>query len=205
MKTPETSEIVRGPDDGEKPERADKARNRARILEAASAAFAESGLETQMDDIAARAGLGVGTLYRHFATKEALMVAMVRRKFEQILAVVRDCLDREGEPFEIFADSLREGAEVTSRDAAAQAALMRADQNLWAHAADIIEELQALTQILINRAQEAGTMRPDATAADIPLVMCGVSSTMAGDWDWRRHLEIVISGLQAPAARTSAR
>src|ERR1700739_4014435 len=50
-------------------ERADKARNRARILEAAAQAFAESGSDTQMDEIAARAGLGVGTLYRHFATK----------------------------------------------------------------------------------------------------------------------------------------
>src|ERR1700683_2007933 len=86
-------------------ERADKARNRALILAAASEAFAERGVETQMDDVAARAGLGVGTLYRHFATKEALMVALMERKFEQILAVTRRGIGREdGEPFEVFAD-----------------------------------------------------------------------------------------------------
>src|ERR1700734_2486949 len=101
-----------------RPERADKARNRARILSAASEAFAEQGVETQMDDVAARAGLGVGTLYRHFATKEALMAALIERKFEQVLEVARRVIEREdGEPFEIFADVLREGAEVAAADA----------------------------------------------------------------------------------------
>src|ERR1700734_2572639 len=102
----------------ERTERADKARNRARILAAASEAFAEQGVETQMDDVAARAGLGVGTLYRHFATKEALMAALLERKFEQVLEVARRVIEREdGEPFEIFADVLREGAEVAAADA----------------------------------------------------------------------------------------
>src|ERR1700721_2923215 len=73
------------PPAGVRAERADKARNRARILAAASEAFAERGVETQMDDVAARAGLGVGTLYRHFPTKEALTVALLERRFERIL------------------------------------------------------------------------------------------------------------------------
>lgn len=181
-----------------RPERADKARNRARILEAASAAFAESGTETQMDSIAARAGVGVGTLYRHFETKEVLLVAMVRQKFTLILEVARDGLEHEGEPFEIFKDVLRGGASVTSGDAAAQDALMRAGDDVWSHAADIIEELQATMQILIDRAQAGGTMRADVSAADVPMLMCGVSATMAaGNWDWRRHLEIVLDGLAA--------
>jgi AcrR family transcriptional regulator len=187
-------------------ERADKARNRARILTAASEAFAATGLDTQMDAIAARAGVGVGTLYRHFATKEALMVAMVQRKFEQILEVTRRGVARDGEPFEVLADVLREGAEVTSADAAAQAALMAAGDavvtgNIWAGVADVLAELQAETQVLINRALRAGAIRPDASAADISLVMCGVSATMGSpEWDWRRHLEIVIDGLRARSA-----
>jgi AcrR family transcriptional regulator len=182
-----------------RPERADKARNRARILAAASAAFAKSGVDTQMDDIAARAGVGVGTVYRHFATKEALMVAMVRRKFALILGVARDGLRRDGEPFEVFKDVLREGCALTADDAAAQDALMQAGEEIWQQAADILEELQASMQILIGRAQAAGTMRPDASADDVPMLMCGVSATMAhGDWDWTRHLEIVLSGLATP-------
>jgi AcrR family transcriptional regulator len=186
-----------------KPERADKARNRARILEAASAAFAESGMETQMDDVATRAGVGVGTVYRHYATKDALMVAMVRRKFTQILEVSLAALEQEGEPFEIFQGFLRDSAAVTAQDAAAQAALMRAGDEVWQHAADIHEELGRTTQILVDRAQAAGTMRPDVSAADVPMLMCGVSASMAaGAWDWRRHLEIVLDGLRVkPSAR----
>jgi AcrR family transcriptional regulator len=181
-----------------KAERADKARNRARILEAAACAFSESGTDTQMDDIAARAGLGVGTLYRHFATKEALMGAMIRRKFSQILAVTQAALEREGEPFELLKGALRDGAEVASADAAAQQTLVRAGVDAWEHAPDLLEELLAATQRLIDRAQAAGTLRPDVTAADVPMLMCGVSATMAFDeWDWRRHLEIVLDGLAA--------
>ena len=183
-------------------ERADKARNRARILAAASEAFAERGVETQMDDVAARAGLGVGTLYRHFATKEALTAALMARKFEQILEVVRRGIDREdGEPFEVFADVLREGAEVTAADAAAQDALMRVGGS-WSDVVPIQLELQAAMQVLMDRAQQAGTMRSDVSAADIAMIMCGVSATMSVDeWDWHRYLELVLDALHAGAQR----
>ena len=181
-------------------ERADKARNRARILAAASEAFAERGVETQMDDVAARAGLGVGTLYRHFATKEALTAALMGRKFEQILEVVRRGIDREGgEPFEVFADVLREGAEVTAADAAAQDALMRVGGS-WSDVVPIQLELEAAMQVLVDRAQQAGTMRNDVGAADISMIMCGMSATMSiHEWDWHRYLDLVLDGLRAGA------
>jgi AcrR family transcriptional regulator len=183
-----------------RPERADKARNRVRILEAASAAFAITGMETQMDDIAARAGVGVGTLYRHFATKEVLMVAIVRRTFTQIAEAARAGLQRPGEPFEVVKDVLRAGAAVSAADAVTQEALMRANDEVWNGAADIIDELQEAMQVLIDRAQTAGTMRADVSAADVPMLMCGVSATMTvSSWDWRRHLEIVLAGLSAGA------
>lgn len=186
-------------------ERTDKARNRARILAVASEAFAERGAETQMDDVAARAGLGVGTLYRHFATKEALMVALMERKFEQILEVTRRGIEREDdEPFEVFADVLREGAEVAAADAAAQAALMRVGNVIWPYVMPIQLELRAAMQVLMDRAQHAGTMRGDFTAADISMIMCGMSATMSvSEWDWHRYLELVLDGLRA-GARTPA-
>jgi AcrR family transcriptional regulator len=186
-------------------ERADKARNHTRILAAASEAFAEGGIDTPMDAIAARAGVGVGTVYRHFATKEALMVAMVQRKFELILEVTRRGVETgTGEPFEVFANVLREGTDVASADAAAQDALMRAGDVIWEGVAPVLVELRATTQVLIDRAQAGGTMRLDVSAADVPMIMCGVSATMASDaWDWRRHLEIMLDGLRArPEDRT---
>jgi AcrR family transcriptional regulator len=189
-----------GPPAAGRAERADKARNRARILAAASEAFAERGVETQMDDVAARAGLGVGTLYRHFATKEALMAALMERKFEQILEVTRRGIEREdAEPFEVFADVLREGAEVAAADAAAQDTLMRVGDVIWADVPTQLE-LQAAMQVLVDRAQQAGTMRSDFTAADISMIMCGMSATMSvGEWDWHRYLELVLDGLRARA------
>ncbi|HWF54307.1 MAG TPA: helix-turn-helix domain-containing protein [Solirubrobacteraceae bacterium] len=186
----------------QKPERADKTRNRARILEAASAAFAEFGVEAQMDDVAARAGLGVGTLYRHFATKEALVGAMIRERFALILDLARAGLEREGEPFAVVKDVLRGGAGVCADDVAAQDALMAAGDEAWRRAGDILEELQATMQVLIDRAQAAGTMRLDFDSADVSMIMCGVSATMSVDgWDWQRHLEILLDGLAAPGAR----
>lgn len=190
-----------GPPVRERAERADKARNRTRILAAASEAFAERGVETQMDDVAARAGLGVGTIYRHFATKEALMVALMQRKFEQILDVTRRGIERgDGEPFEVFADVLREGAEVAAADAAAQDALMRVDKSSWPDVMPAQIELLAATQVLMDRAQAAGTMRSDVNASDIAMIMCGLSATMSvGEWDWHRYLELALDGLRAGA------
>jgi AcrR family transcriptional regulator len=180
-----------------KPVRADKARNRERILVAARDAFGTRGIETQMDDVAAGAGVGVGTVYRHFPTKEALMGELVRQKFELILEHAREGLEADGEPFEVFAAVLRRNCETTAGDAAAQHALMGAGDEVWAYAQPTVDELHVVTQVLIDRAQAAGTMRPDFSSADMPMVMCGVSASMAhGGWDWRRHLEILLDGLR---------
>jgi AcrR family transcriptional regulator len=202
-RAPSTS-VTTEPITGGRPERADKARNRTRIMAAASEAFAERGIETQMDEVASRAGLGVGTLYRHFATKEALMVALVERRFAQILAVTRRGIDREADdPFEVFADVLREGVEIAAADAAAQDALMGAGDAIWSGVEPTLVELRAATQVLIDRAQQAGAMRGDVSADDIPMIMCGVSSTISGGrWDWRRYLELTLDGLRAEAAAT---
>jgi len=173
-------------------------------MAAASDAFAEHGRETQMDDVAARAGLGVGTLYRHFATKEALMVALVERRFEKILEAARHGLTREdAEPFEVFADVIRAGLEVAATDVTTQNALMRVGDAIWLEVRPTLLELRAATQVLIDRAQQAGTMRGDISADDIPMLLCGVSSTMSsGQWDWRRYLELMLDGLRAAATKT---
>lgn len=186
--------------ESERPLRADARRNRERILEGARLVFAESGNDAQMDDVARRAGVGVGTVYRHFPTKEALMVELVRQKFRLFAVTAREALECEGEPFDVLAELLRVNAEVAARDAAIQHALAGAGEHIWAQAQREQEELNALSGALIARAQRAGTMRPDVGPADISMLMCGVCATMAHKgpgFDWRRHLEHGIEMLRA--------
>jgi AcrR family transcriptional regulator len=183
-----------------RPLRADAQRNHERILEAAREVFADCGADAQMDDVARRACVGVGTVYRHFPTKEALLAELVRQKFRVFAANARTALEHDGEPFGVFADMLRRNADVCARDAAMQHALSGVGEHIWTHAQAEYEELNALSGELIARAQRAGTMRPDVRPTDIGMLMCGVSSTMAHSapgFDWRRHLELVIDMLRA--------
>lgn len=183
----------------QRPLRADARRNRESILAAAKVAFAESGVNTQIEDVARRAGLGVGTLYRHFPTKEALMGELLAEKFRILLDTARDALEIE-DPWEAFAGTLRRNAELTAVDAAAQDAIMRAEVDS-SDAEQLRTELLATFDVTVRRAQAAGVVRPDFTVEDVPMVMCGVCSTMTragerGDWDWRRHLELLLDGIR---------
>ena len=180
--------------------RADARRNRQRILESARAVFAQCGADAQIDDVARRASVGVGTVYRHFPTKDALMVELVRQKFRLFGQNAREALDREGEPFAVFADLLRRNAEAAADDATMQQVLSGVGERIWAQAQAEQEQLNALTEQLIARAQRDGSMRPDIRAADIAMLMCGVGSTMIRSgpgFDWRRHLELVVNMLRA--------
>lgn len=183
-----------------RPQRADARRNRERILEAARAEFALRGDEAQMDDVARRAGVGVGTVYRHFPTKEALMVELVRQKFVGFRREVERALGEGGDPFEALAGVLRRNAEVAAGDGAARFALTGLDASAFAAVEPELAALRRATEELMEPARRAGALRPDATADDIPMLMCGVSATMGHPrpgFDWRRHLELVIDGLRA--------
>jgi AcrR family transcriptional regulator len=179
--------------------RADARRNRERILEGARAVFAECGAEAQMDDVAARAGVGVGTVYRHFPTKEALMVELLRQKFRLFSERAREALEADEEPFEALVGLLRRNAETAAHDAATQLAIAGAGEHSWDQTEAERAELLARTEELIVRARRAGTIRADIEATDIAMLMCGVCSAMSvtvAGFDWQRHLELVVDMLR---------
>jgi AcrR family transcriptional regulator len=185
--------------DIDRPLRADARRNRERILESARSVFAQYGADAQIDDVARQAGVGVGTVYRHFPTKEALMVELLREKFRLFAVRGREALEVDGEPFAVLEDLLRSNAETASSDAAVQHALASAGEQIWMQAQAEQQELVEVTEKLLARAREAGTLRQDVDANDIAMLMCGLCSTMGTKpgFDWRRHLELVIDALRA--------
>jgi AcrR family transcriptional regulator len=186
----------------DKPLRADARRNREKVLAAARAVFAEQGADAQMDDVARRADVGVGTVYRHFPTKDALLTALTDELFEVIAAHAREMLELD-DPWEAFKRAMWFGGEKTAGDRAF-AEILGATQGSMPRNCPGKEDLIATTSELMRRSIAAGRMRPDALIDDIPLLMCGIGSAVGVPHErpdaWRRHLAIVLDGLRAEAA-----
>ena len=184
----------------EKPLRADARRNREKVLAAARSVFSEQGVDAQMDDVARRADVGVGTVYRHFPTKDALLRALTEELFDVIAAHARELLDHD-DPWEAFKDALWFGAAQTAGDRAFSELVAAQKKTLEQCPGQ--EDLTVTVGELMRRCIAAGKMRPDVVIDDIPLVMCGVGSASAMPHSmpdaWRRHLGIVLDGMRAEA------
>jgi AcrR family transcriptional regulator len=184
-----------------RPLRADARRNREKILAAAAAAFGETGLETQVEDIARRAGVGVGTVYRHFPTKEALVTALAETHFDRLADTVEAALAEGGDPWRAFEAAIWRCAEPATADLA-WCEIIAGHQNLADGRLEGQQRLQTATAALIAPAQAAGLMRADATVDDVRTMMCGLghiaTAARAGaPLDWRRYLTIALDGLRA--------
>lgn len=184
-----------------RPLRSDARRNREAILKAAKQVCARHGIEAQMEEIARRAGVGMGTVYRHFPTKDALIDALIVDRVAQIARFVNEALD-DPDPWNGLCQSMWRGAELGARDRGLTEIFGdRADQIAAAHAAR--EDLNADAAELIRRAQAAGKARPDLRVDDIGMIMCGVMTAMhktGGRHAWKRHLRIALDGMSARAA-----
>ena len=180
-----------------RPLRADARRNREKIVDAARAAFAENGLETQMDDVARRAQVGVGTLYRHFPTKDALVRAMVHAHMERMALLGREVLASPGDPWDDFAGFLRTCSEKNLSDRALAQVMTTQPAEIFREAAEETG-LVAVGAQLLDRAQRQGTARQDATVTDIPVVMCGLAAVLEswGEDAGRRYMTLVLDGLR---------
>ncbi|MEU9428820.1 helix-turn-helix domain-containing protein [Streptomyces sp. NPDC048342] len=177
--------------------RADARRNRETILDAASELFAQRGDSVQMDEIADRAGLGVGTLYRHFTDKRALRAAIIGRRFEAITSLARTA-ERIEDPWAAFETLLYRYLESAEPDAAFRFALLGSQEPDW----DVIDAektaFAAIAESIVQRAVDAGRLRSDFRASDFVLITRGAMANMAGAGDWRRHLTLQLEGIRAP-------
>jgi AcrR family transcriptional regulator len=187
--------------DGEPTLRADARRNREAVLTAARERFGKFGLECQIDDIARTAGVGVGTVYRHFPTKADLFAALVIDRFERLAVRAREALAEE-DPWQAFCKLMRYSAELQVRDRALSQFL--GSQPELGQCAAVESGLADLTAELIANAQRVGGMRKDAVVEDVPTLICGLGAVTAGaagnmpELNWERYVEIMLDGLRAP-------
>lgn len=182
--------------------RADARRNRDCILRAADELFAEEGLSVPVDEIARCAGVGAGTLYRHFPTKEALFEAVLVAHLDAIASCARELADRED-----AGEALFEFMTCLSHEAATKKnlidALADAGIDVKERASDSKCAVEDGFKVLLTRAQEAGYIRADVTIADLfALIMgtCALASQPQSDASQARMLAIVFDGMKTPGA-----
>ena len=150
-----------------------------------------------MDAIAEHAGVGLGTLYRRFPTKAALVTAMVKERFESFAAIAQ-AAEQVDDPFEALVAVMRGHAEAAEDDAGFQLAMMQLETFHW----EGIEQDQAavgrsVTRIL-DRAKAVGAVREDLTFADYTMLMGSITATMhvrSSTAGWERHLTLMVEGL----------
>jgi AcrR family transcriptional regulator len=147
--------------------RADARRNAARLLDAARAVFAEHGSDASLEEIARRAGVGIGTLYRHFPNRDTLVMAVFHETIDASCARGEELLEAK-DPGDALAVWLREQMDQSSacRGLAAEAMIMMFDEN-GCGAPNACEPLREVGARLLARAQEAGRVRADAEIDDL--------------------------------------
>jgi AcrR family transcriptional regulator len=178
-------------DQTERPLRADAARNRARVLEAALEAFAAKGLSVPIDDIARLAGVGAGTVYRHFPAKEDLVLAVIADQMQRIIEGGYALLEA-GEPGDALFTFLRAAVEWSATNRGLVDTLAASDVEIKPEA----QFLELLGELL-RAAHEAGTVRKDVGVADVKALMVGLQAMQSYKDDATERLtEVVLDGLR---------
>jgi AcrR family transcriptional regulator len=189
------------PETAARPLRRDAERNRQRIIVAAREVFAERGLAATLDDVAARAGVGVGTVYRRFPDKETLLSATFADLFDRLAVLAEEALTRDG-GWEGLAHFLRQCGDLLAGD--------RGLRDLALASGYGTEELSALrgrlsplVERLVARAQAEGTLRADVRETDVRVLLFMLSEVAYHGGGVRpglhaRYLQIFLDGLRAP-------
>ena len=168
--------------------RADARRNLERVLDAAEEAFGASGPDASIDEIARLAGVGHGTVFRRFPTKDDLMFAVIERHVEEMCKLGREALAAE-DPGQAFFDFVWRVAELNMSTPGLHRCVVHCGDKPGA------AELEKLADRIVSRAQRAGAVRRDVKAEDVRvLVRSSLTNAPAGQW--RRYLGVVLDGLR---------
>lgn len=185
----------------EQAQRADAVRNRQLLLAAGEAEFGDKGVDVSVADIVQRAGVAKGTFFRHFATKDDLLAAVVSHHVTALIEIGERLLDA-AHP----GDALLEFLTVVAaqRQQHDVSFLLKAGQS-DARVAEVRDRLYATIEALVDHASKAGALRLDVTAVDVVVLMCAPNHIVEHVADpspdlWRRYLSIIFDGLRPQAA-----
>jgi len=189
-----------------KPLRADAARNRERILAAAAEVFAARGLEVTLDDIAAHAGLGVGTVYRRFANRDELVEALFQERLTHVATVAAEALEEPDSWAALTQLFEAMGGIIASDQGLFEAMICRPE---GPGRAAVRERMLPIVTQLFARAQADGHLRADVAPTDFPMVLRMIASVAEFTRDvrpelWRRYLVILLDGLRAERPELTA-
>ena len=191
----------------ERPLRRDAERNRQRILAAAAQVFTDRGLDATLDDVARAAGVGVGTVYRRFPDKEALIAALFRARIDNLVTVAEDACGA-ADPWKAVVSYLEYAAAAMAGDAGLRQLMMFGtyDRDQVCYASD---RMRPVITRLVQRAQASGDLRGDFEATDVKMIafmlasLAEYAAAVTPDV-WRRYLAMLIDGLRPSRAAVSA-
>ncbi|ETK34197.1 TetR/AcrR family transcriptional regulator [Microbispora sp. ATCC PTA-5024] len=186
-----------------RPLRRDAVRNREALLAAAREVLAERGADAPLEAVARRAGVAIGTLYRHFPARADLVDAILLEKLRTWAAIGREAA-AAADPWEAFVHYLRRVCETQAGDRAFEDLACRRVLE-GKEAGDVRAEVYRLTTGVIDRARAAGRLRTDFTLSDLSFVVWGASrvhemTASVRPGLWRRHLELILDALRAENA-----
>jgi AcrR family transcriptional regulator len=196
-------ESTTGSEAAARPLRRDAERNRQRILEAATEVFNERGLDVSLDEIARHAGVGVGTVYRRFRTKEELVEALFMSRLDQVAAIADQAFEAP-DPWSGLVSFMERMAEIMAGDLGLRQILMFAT-----YGRDLVavarERNAPLVERLVERAQAAGQLRSDLRQTDIVFIVFVLTEAAqlaqaASPGIWRRYLALILDGMRPARA-----
>lgn len=171
------------------------------MLAAARELFKEGGNDCPIEGIAKKAGVGVGTVYRHFPNKDALVDALIDQRFEHLTVKAEEALEKD-DPWEAFVELMTYSARYQSEDRGLSE--LMSQRPARGRESAVKTGLSATTEKLIRKAQRSGQMRKDVAIEDVPTILCGLGGVLGAHEEsmpalnWERFLALLLDGMRAP-------